>query len=291
MKHRPPPSGSPRNRGWLSFYIPCGPNTWRKALREVRSASHEAIDLGLATQWFYVFLDEGQGLRLRWRIQVPPAARPDFLRVAPRRLTRSSVAYVPEFRRYGGRRSMAVCETLFWRSSEVASEVLGIRRWDYGSRLVLAAVLQRQLVRELANGLSLRQPAILSSIRDGWIRNEARDDVGRVGELTEKIGAIAGTAVDFNQLKGFEKTLRKGLTSPRGIYAAEVRKLSSIRRSGPIQWPRDARRNKLWSESLARSLIHMMNNRLRLRNLDEALVAEVVLRSIQKPRARRTPRK
>jgi thiopeptide-type bacteriocin biosynthesis protein len=236
---------------------------------------------GLATQWFYVLLDEGKGLKLRWRIRVPKGLRREFiLNVVPRSLTRYPVEYLPEVKRYGGRKALKVCETIFWLSSEAAAEILGVRRWDYNSRIVLAVVLQRQLSGGLAKGLCLTRQSILIPFRDGWIRNEARTDHDRAGELARKVRTIARTAFDIDKLKAFEKRMLGRLRISSGRYLDEARKLERIRRSGPIDLPDGARNGESWSESLAGSLLHMLNNRLLLRNIDEALVAEVVLRSL-----------
>jgi thiopeptide-type bacteriocin biosynthesis protein len=255
---------SRHDQGWLSYYIPVDGNSWRRVLRAVRAASHEALAEGLASKWFYVFLDEGQGTMLRWRIQVSSARRPAFLRsVRPRVLIRRPVSYVAETERYGGRQALVHCESIFWISSEIASEVLEIRKWSYPSRLVLAIILQRFMLGELARGLALRQPPVLETVRESWLRREAKTDLKRLDYLSPLIA--------------FEKDLMTALQpKPRQFLAAAIQ-LKRVRRHLHPRFRSDDETDQEWSARIVQSLIHMLNNRLRIRNLDESLIAEAML--------------
>jgi thiopeptide-type bacteriocin biosynthesis protein len=269
---------SRHDQGWLSYYIPVDGNSWRRVLRAVRAASHEALAEGLASKWFYVFLDEGQGTMLRWRIQVSSARRHAFLRsVRPRVLIRRPVSYVAETERYGGRQALVHCESIFWISSEIASEVLEIRKWSYPSRLVLAIILQRFMLGELARGLALRQPPVLETVRESWLRREAKTDLKRLDYLTQRIRRLAQEGFHLGPLIAFEKDLMTALQpKPRQFLAAAIQ-LKRVRRHLHPRFRSDDETDQEWSARIVQSLIHMLNNRLRIRNLDESLIAEAML--------------
>jgi hypothetical protein len=265
---------------WLCFNYPCTARDWLQRLQAVRRTSGDALARGLATQWHYLVLPEGKSLVLQWSIRVRRSAREAFRRhVAPELEDGSPAAYVPRVKKFG-RKSLGVCETLCWISSEAAADLLDVRWPGRETRLVLAVILQRQLVMALSSALSVSPRETVKLYRDRLVRIGAGGDAERGADRFRAIARVARSAFNPGRLRSLERMLRPRLTPTTRRYREEAERLKGVLLRHPLPLAARSTPDRPIHEILIHRLMHLLSFRLCLSLIDEALVAEIVLLSM-----------
>lgn len=265
---------------WLCLRFPCTAKDWLKRLQAVRRTSREALAHGSARQWHYIALPEGKGLVLQWSILVRRSARKAFLRqLGPELEDGLLTAYLPRVKKFG-RKSLPDCETVFWISSEAASDLLDVRWPGRETRLVLAVVLHRQLVMALGSALSVSPKGAVKMFRDRFVRIGVGGDEKRGAKRLQAIAKVARSAFDPVKFRSLERSLRSQLRPTTRRYRAAAERLKLVLRRYPLPLTVRSTPDRPLNEILIHRLMHSLSLRLHLTIIDEALVAEIVLLSM-----------
>lgn len=274
----------PNQAQWLRFDFPCRAGDWVQRLQAVRQASHGALAGGFARKWHYLVLPTGKNLVLKWSILVRRGSREGLMRHLGSVLgDGSSAPYEPQVKKFG-RKSLPACETIWWISSEAASAVLDPRWTDRETRIALAVILQRQLVRALGPGLSLSPTETVKVFRDRFIRIGVGGDPERGADRYRAIAKVARTAFNPEKLRALEHRLRGQLRPMARRFRKEAERLEVVLCRNPLPLTVRSTPDRPVNEILAHRFMHLLSLRLLLSFIDEALVAEIVLLSLRTAR-------
>jgi thiopeptide-type bacteriocin biosynthesis protein len=283
---------------WLALHCHT-PEPFEPFLREVIApAVRLLLEDGTADRWFFIRYWEG-GPHIRLRLHVHEDVLAHVLE-GLRRFTAADLVespYEPEYERYGGPAGVAIAERQFELSSRVALELIESEAdWSYETILGIAIQLHlgfgfavdvdlsrtRHFLAAVAGELEYMQmrraadpertrPVLIETFRKSF---DAQSE-GLVAMHQAVWDALVSGAIDDPLL----------LSWVRG-NAAIVEELRAALHNGRLL---DARQRPLTTEAalldILTSYVHMTNNRLGMRNRDEAFTAYVTARGLGELRA------
>ena len=251
---------------WLYVKLYTGQSAADEVLRRVITpVREEALATGAAESWFFLRYHDpeahvrvrfcGQPGRLLGEVlpELHAAARP---LVEEGTIWRIQVdTYEREVERYGGPKSTALCEQIFWYDSEAVLDIVGLLQGDDGSdarwRLALrgADMLLDDLGLDLATRLHL-----MRRIRDSF-RHEFRAGTALYKQIGERFRRERNSLFELlarDPARDRDSDLAPGLEI-LDQRAGRVRAIAAGLRAPGLDAP---------IESLASSLVHMHVNRL-----------------------------
>lgn len=271
-------------RNWISYYV-YSDNLDAILTERVGPFVKELAREQLVGKFFFIRYSDETGLHIRLRLLPDdPAQRQKLMRRANARLSGAKfVAYAPETERYGGPRGVLIAEDLFEASSWAVLRLMtDDKAWDYNR--ALASALQLHIGMFRAFGLTRQEAAALcahlvQSAQNVQIagvsaaelaknfapqRQKVVPHLSRVWDACEK-----GVAFKETWFRDWQKAMSNvGNHMHRAHAEAQLTLGESPQHDSP-----------LWF--LYESYIHMSNNRLGIRRMDEPFLAYILHQSLK----------
>ncbi|HEX7166521.1 MAG TPA: lantibiotic dehydratase [Acidimicrobiales bacterium] len=266
-----PPEGFetsfPPGSTWLSVYLETGKATADALLCElVRPLVAEVLDRGDADGWFFIRYGDPWHIRLRFRgdpSRLAGNVLPLLRSRAATFLTDGRLAgisvhtYDREIERYGGPHAIAIAEELFRADSDAAIDLVAATRSDDGldARWRLALAASDRLLADLGLDVAERQ-RFARSCRDGFAAEPGADG-GAVKQFAGQLFRRERAALEaLLEQTTTDPLLRHGLAIVDRRSAAIRPLLTSLRELDQVGLL------VTQPEHVARSLIHMQDNRI-----------------------------
>ncbi|HEX7680337.1 MAG TPA: thiopeptide-type bacteriocin biosynthesis protein [Thermoanaerobaculia bacterium] len=290
-----------REACWSSYHLFRG-EPWEVFLTgAVEPFVAAARDEGLIESFFFIrYWERGPHIRLRLRTasaeELDARVRSyfaDFFARSPSARSIShetwlpndsvqNIAYEPETGRYGGPRRLPIAEEQFEASSRAVLAIVGEGEWSYERALGAAIQLHLMFAHAFAFDLTAVKQ-FFGDTADVFLRFE--NQFVRLDEPAESILPVFALAFGQQQ---------EQLARVHAAVWSALEEGAEIEQAWATRWLADMRavatrlRDTTSAEKTApehailRSYIHMTNNRLGIRNRDEAYLAYIMRRSLEK---------
>lgn len=272
------------NNNWLSCYLYYEGAADTFLTNDVWPFVRQTIEKGQVKAFFFIRYSDSRGPHIRLRLksdEATPRAELKALVASHFRSVRFA-RYVPEVRRYGGRKGVEVAEQLFEASSTAALRCIsGAAHWNYNQ--APGNALQSHLGMVTRFGMGRREAA---SLFEHIAEDYYRDDNTKADLLADHLDEQSARTLPqiralwdaceknaefnvtwFSHWRDKARTARDRL---RKLYATDQLEIPQVASHGS---------NQLWY--LYESYIHMTNNRFGLTRQDEALVAYIIKEALK----------